>query len=345
MAVNLASKYSKFVDDAFWTDSILGGATNNKVDFTGVNEVTVYSVDAMDMNDYTRSGTNRYGTPEELDDHTQTFAITKDRSFTGTIDKGNAQDQLNVKDAGARLHVQMQSIVTPEIDQYVLNLWSYGAGKVVGVSAPTKSTIVGLVANSVTYMNNSLVPKLGRILFLTETCYSYLAQATEFSTLDKIGAKALSDYDVGRVLGVTVRSVPDSYMPANVYFILQHKAACPFIKKLDEYKIHRDPPGINGNLIEGACAMGPGSWVKKATHLRLCQHFLRAGGADRDRVFRYRDRHRFWRDPVLHPRTNRPALQRYPYSDYLRRHFFHRRNDHRQGLWLHRDEVPVHRYH
>ena len=62
--VNLAKKFERWVDDAFARESILTGATNNRVDFTGVNEVSVYSVDKMDMNDYQRSGTNRYGTPE-----------------------------------------------------------------------------------------------------------------------------------------------------------------------------------------------------------------------------------------------------------------------------------------
>ena len=60
--VNLAKKFEKWVDEAFARESILNGATNNKVDFTGVNEVSVYAVDKMAMNDYQRSGTSRYGT-------------------------------------------------------------------------------------------------------------------------------------------------------------------------------------------------------------------------------------------------------------------------------------------
>ena len=39
MAINLASKFSKYVDDAFARESLLRGAVNNKVEFTGVNEV------------------------------------------------------------------------------------------------------------------------------------------------------------------------------------------------------------------------------------------------------------------------------------------------------------------
>ena len=35
MAINLASKFSKYVDDAFARESLLRGAVNNKVEFTG----------------------------------------------------------------------------------------------------------------------------------------------------------------------------------------------------------------------------------------------------------------------------------------------------------------------
>ena len=85
MAINLASKFSKYVDDAFAHESLLRGATSDKVEFTGVNEVSVYSVDKMEMNDYVKSGTSRYGVIKEIGDRVQTFRIERDRSFTGSI--------------------------------------------------------------------------------------------------------------------------------------------------------------------------------------------------------------------------------------------------------------------
>ena len=117
MAINLAGKFSKYVDDAFEHECLLAGATSNRVDFTGVNEVSVYSVDKMEMNDYNPSGTSRYGNVEEIGDRVQTFKIDRDRSFTGSIDEGNAQDQYNVKDASARLHVQIRDVVIPEVER------------------------------------------------------------------------------------------------------------------------------------------------------------------------------------------------------------------------------------
>jgi hypothetical protein len=41
------------------------------------------------MNDYTRSGANRYGTPTDLTRNVQSCTVNKDRSFTFIIDKGD----------------------------------------------------------------------------------------------------------------------------------------------------------------------------------------------------------------------------------------------------------------
>lgn len=251
MAQNLASKYSTYVDEEFEKTSVLTGATNKNVEMSGVNEVKVYSFGTATMNDYTKSGTARYGTPAELDDTTQTFTISKDRSFTFTIDKGNNQDQLNLKEAAARLRVQQNQVVTPEIDEYVLGKWAYGAGKVVGGSAPASGTLLGLIQTGVTYMNNNFVPKQGRALFIAETYAAMLPQLSALTYLEGLGSTALTENKLPRVAGLDVHSVPDSIMPDNVYFIIQHKVACPFIQKLEDYKIHQDPPGINGNLVEG----------------------------------------------------------------------------------------------
>ena len=91
--------------------------------------MSVYAVDKMEMNDYQLGGTSRYGEVKEIGDRVQTFKIERDRSFTGSIDEGNAQDQYNVKDASARLHVQIRDVVMPEIERYVLGKWAAGGGE------------------------------------------------------------------------------------------------------------------------------------------------------------------------------------------------------------------------
>ena len=263
MAVNLASKFSKYVDDAFEHECLLAGAVSSRVEFTGVNEVSVYSVDKMAMNDYNPSGTSRYGSVEELGDRVQTFRIDRDRSFTGSIDEGNAQDQYNVKDASARLHVQIRDVVIPEVESYVFGKWVYGAGKVAGGAAPTADTILGLIQAGASYMNNHHVPKRGRSIFIAETYAAMLPNLANLTYLERLGSEALSENRLPRVAGFDVRVVPDGDMPENVYFILQHKDACPFVQKLAKYKIQKDPMGIDGNVIEGRVRYWAGVLAEK----------------------------------------------------------------------------------
>ncbi len=251
MAINLASKFSKYVDDSFARESLLKGATNKRVEFTGVNEVSVYAIDKMDMNDYSKSGLSRYGTIKEIGDRVQTFKIERDRSFTGSIDEGNAQDQYNIKDASARLHVQIRDVVIPEVERYVLGKWSRSGGKIVGGAAPTADSILGLIQAGASYMNNSHVPSKGRSMFISESFAALLPNLAGLSYLEGLGTAALTENKLPRVAGFDVRVVPDGDMPENVFFILQHKDACPFVQKLSKYKIQKDPMGIDGNVIEG----------------------------------------------------------------------------------------------
>lgn len=90
--MNLASAYSKTVDERFYKESQAMMATNNEYKFTGEKTVNIYSIPVVPMNDYTRSGSSRYGTPSDLTRNVQSCTVNKDRSFTFIIDKG---DKLN----------------------------------------------------------------------------------------------------------------------------------------------------------------------------------------------------------------------------------------------------------
>ncbi|MCI7262893.1 MAG: hypothetical protein MR562_06750, partial [Clostridiaceae bacterium] len=51
--------------------------------------------------------------------------------------------------------------------------------------------------------------------------------------------------------GANVIKVPSVRLPAGFGFILAHPSATVAPMKLTDYKIHQDPPGISGNLVEG----------------------------------------------------------------------------------------------
>ena len=93
MAINYAQKYSAKVVERYGIKSLTDKGLNKDYDWNGVKTLTVYSIPTVEMGDYTRSGSNRYGTPTELQDTKQDLTVTKDRAFSITIDKGNNLDR------------------------------------------------------------------------------------------------------------------------------------------------------------------------------------------------------------------------------------------------------------
>ena len=101
MAINYASKYASQIDERFTKEAMSNPVVNQDYDFVGVQTVNVYSVPTAEMTDYTRSGSSRYGTPTELENTVQELTMSRDRSFTFTIDRGNLDDTQMANSAGA----------------------------------------------------------------------------------------------------------------------------------------------------------------------------------------------------------------------------------------------------
>lgn len=254
MAVNLASKYSPKVDERFKLKSLTEAATHQEYDWDGVKTVNIYNISTVAMNDYTRSGTGRYGTPAELDDTVTPFTLQKDRSFTFTIDQGNKKDSLNVREAGKALARQHDEVVVPEIDVYRITKWDAAAVANSGVPTATNITTSNAYASFLqgnAYLDDNKVPQDGRIAFVTPGYYNKLKQDGSFIKASELAQNMLIKGQVGEVDGVAIVKVPTSYMPAKTPFIIVHKSAMCAPKKLQDYKIHENPPGINGNLVEG----------------------------------------------------------------------------------------------
>ena len=129
MSINYASKYSSKVDERFVEQSITTGATNSEYDWDGVDTVKVYSIGVADLNDYAKTGLNRYGDPDELGDATQTMTLTQDKAFTFTIDRSNYDSTMMTKEAGRALRRQLDEKVVPYVDAYRLAKIANYAGK------------------------------------------------------------------------------------------------------------------------------------------------------------------------------------------------------------------------
>lgn len=253
MAINLASKASAKVDERFKLGTLTEIGVNNSYDWSGVKTVTVYSIDTVELGDYTRSGSNRYGTPTDLGDTVQEMTLTKDRAFTYVVDKGNNTEQLMVKQANTTLRRQIDLKVLPEVDTYRLGVMSAAgiANGAVDTTAPTSSTAYAKMLGAGEALDEAKVPQTGRIAFVTPTFYSLLKQDNAFVLASEMGMKMKINGLVGEVDGVKIIKVPSSYFPANHSFIMTHKVATVAPKKLEDYNIHANAPGYSGHLVEG----------------------------------------------------------------------------------------------
>lgn len=254
MAINLASKYSKKVDERFSLLSVTENIGLNKdYDWKGVQTVTVYNIDTVTMGNYIRSGANRYGEPTELGDTKTDYTLSKDRAFTFTIDRGNYTEQLMVKEAGKALARQIKEVVVPEIDIYRLNAWvtAAAANSHVATQAITNENAYSYFLNAQEALDEDKVPQTGRICYVTPKFYNLLKQDDSFIKVGDLSQKMLINGQVGEVDGVRIIKIPSSYLPSNTAFLLIWPRCSVSPKKLEEYKTHDNPPGINGYLIEG----------------------------------------------------------------------------------------------
>lgn len=252
-AINLAAKYEKKVDEAFKKASFTAPLVNSDYNFDGVDTIKIYRIPTVALNNYTRTGTSRYGTPNELQDSVDTYQLTTDKAFTFTIDKGNNQDQLNVKDAGRALKREIDQVIVPAQDKQVLSVMGAKAvsNSNYGTGAITKANAYEKFLDGQEALDNKLVPTDGRVAVVNTSFYKAIKQDSSFTKTGDMATKLSYKGVVGEIDGVPVIKVPTSYLPANCEFIITHPVATIQPKKLTDYKIHRDPPGINGNLVEG----------------------------------------------------------------------------------------------
>ena len=253
--INYASKYEKRLAQEFTQKSVVDGAVGNEYEFTGVKNIKVYTAVSQELNDYKRTGTNRYGEPTEVQDTIQDMEVKKDRSFSLTIDKGNNSEQLDVKAPAKILKIEMDEQVIPEMDKYALTTYIDFAGHgAVATEAPTEETIVKVLSNALVAMGNAKVPNQNRTIYLTWDMFGLLRLSKQFINVDGLAKGILNDGVLGTFMGAKVIAVPDDYLMKNgkkAHFLVVYKNAVLQPKKIQDYFIKENPAGINGALIEG----------------------------------------------------------------------------------------------
>ena len=246
-----------YVDEIFTTESKKSLVTNNDFDWIGAHAVKVYKIGTAQLNDYDRNGAkastqwSRYGAVQDLDATTEEHTLKKDRSFTFVIDKLDQDETGNALNSASALAREVRQVVIPEVDTYTYNEMVKGAGTKPDAITLTKDNIYTEIIKAGNTLDNAEVPETERVLVVTPDVHLLMKQCADITMETDIGNDMRLKGVIGNLDGATVVKVPAARMPKGFGFMLCHKVATVAPTKLEDYKVHQDPPGINGTLIEG----------------------------------------------------------------------------------------------
>ena len=234
------------------------------------------------------SSNSRYGTVEELATSIQEMKMQMDRSFTFAIDKRENMDTLDVLNPGKALQRQIEQVVVPEVDKYriakIMNeLWGLHSDMNHQIKRQTtkvdNTNAYDRFLDAKVAMLNKGIPMAGTFAYITPAFYKAIRTDNNFIKASDIAQDMLIKGQVGMIDGIPLVLIPDSYFPkhgavsgdifthlshmstvfngSNIHsgdipsFMLINSEAVVAAEKLADYKVHDNPPGINGYLIEG----------------------------------------------------------------------------------------------
>lgn len=252
MTQNLAQKYSAKVDERFSLKSLTAGLTNQDYEWEGVNSINVYSIATAPLNNYTVSGTSRYGTPADLNDTVQNLPISQDKAFTFVIDKKFEQDQMGAKAAGSALAREIDEVITPYLDKYILGVMEAAAdiNYSYGVSL-TKSNAYENVLKGIGALGNSKVPLNNCVVIGGYSFFNKIRLDSSFLSANEIAQDMKLNGVRGSIEGMPLIVVPDNYLSATTNFLIVNKQSVVAPVKLVDYVTHVNPMGVSGTVVEG----------------------------------------------------------------------------------------------
>lgn len=257
MAIDLVTKILPYVDEMFTTESKKSVLTNQDFKWTGAHTVKVYKVGTSEMNDYDRDGTgsgaegSRYGAVRSLNATTEEFTLKKDRSFTFAIDKMDVDETAQQLAGASALARQQREVIIPEVDKYVYGVMCENAGTKPAAIALTTENIYNEILNGNNALDNAEVSETSRVLVVTPDVYKLMKKSPDIEMETDIAQEMRLKGVIAMIDGLTVIKVPAVRLPADFGFMIAHPCATVAPTKLEDYKIHKDPPGISGDLVEG----------------------------------------------------------------------------------------------
>lgn len=252
--IDLVTSFRPYVDEQFKAESKKSLVTNSDFDWTGAHTIKVYKVSTSKMNDYQRTGKadgSRYGEIDNLDAVTEEMTLKKDRSFTFTVDKLDEDETGRALQAASALARQVREVVIPEVDSYVYMVMAENAGVNPEPVQLTANNIYDEITNATESMDDNEVLEEGRQLIVTPRTYRLMKKSPDIVLNTDIGEDLRIRGVVANLDGMNVVKIPSKRLPQNFGFMVCHPVATVAPTKLEDYKVHKDPPGISGSLVEG----------------------------------------------------------------------------------------------
>lgn len=266
MAVNLVTEFTKHVDEVFTKESKKHLLTNQDFTWTGAHTIKVHKINSVPMTDYDRDGSNvgqvpeegepviwsRFGALSTVENSIEEFTLTKDRSFTFVIDKLDNDETGGVLAGASALARQQREVIIPEVDTYTYGKMVSGAGTTVTADPPISAeNIYDAIIEGNSVLDDALVPETGRVLVVTPDTYRIMKKNSDIVLDTDIGENMRLNGVIANLDGLSVIKVPKSRLPEDFVFMIAHPVATVAPTKLAEYRVHSDPPGISGELVEG----------------------------------------------------------------------------------------------
>lgn len=262
MAIDLVKKFAPYTDEQFKNESKKSLLTNDDFDWTGAHTIKVYKISTSTMNDYKRNGPvpagqwSRFGPIADLDATTEEMTLNKDRSFTFAIDKLDTDETAQQLAGASALARQNREVVIPEVDSYTYGVMAANAGHKPAAISLSAETIFGEITKASLALDDAEVPETGRVLLVTPTVYTMMKQSPDITLDSDVGQEMRLRGVISVLDGASVVKVPAVRLPENFGFMLAHPSATVAPTKLEDFRIHQDPPGISGALVEGRIVYG-----------------------------------------------------------------------------------------
>lgn len=144
----------------------------------------------------------------------------------------------------------------PEVDAYTYGVMCANAGHKPAAVVLTADNIFEEITKASEALDNAEVPETGRVLLVTPATYALMKRSPDITLDSDVGQEMRLKGVIAMLDGASVVKVAANRLPEDFGFMLAHPVATVAPTKLEDFRIHQDPPGISGALVEGRICYG-----------------------------------------------------------------------------------------